>query len=183
VWSTKPAFQFIALAKAKCTICKESVMRPTSKYHRYPGAHSCIKCEGLCCAACSCQCTCLSTCSVIRDEDLDRDVEDPECTNCRGWCHLSCAEFDDTIYFCGFCQSAYCDHCWGWYLRLCSQCEEILCNECVDMSWCNGCNESYCDECRDVASCQSCNSSFCSTCRVVAYCETCETSYCDSCGH
>jgi hypothetical protein len=35
VLGTKPAFQFIALAQARYTVCEESVMKPKSKFHRY----------------------------------------------------------------------------------------------------------------------------------------------------
>jgi hypothetical protein len=186
VLGTRPAFQFMALAQARCKVCEESVMRPQNPIYRYPEVHSCIKCEELCCAACSCQCTCLSACGVDGDEDMDRNVE--ECTSCRGWYHSSCAEFGKTIFFCGLCvlskpARVYCEHCWKWFLLFCPECADVRCNECGEMSWCHECNENYCDECRDVAFCQSCSSSFCFTCRVVAYCETCEMSYCDSCGH
>jgi hypothetical protein len=172
------------LAQAMCTVCEKSVMRPKTDFHRYryPGAHSCIKCEELCCSACSCQCSCLAMCGLEWNEDLGRDYVE-ECTSCRGWCHCNCNESNETILFCNFCQGAFCEHCWVSFLRFCPQCGEVSCDDCLDMSWCDGCNEYYCDECRDIAFCQKCSSSFCSTCRVVGYCETCEVSYCDSCGH
>jgi hypothetical protein len=185
VLGTKPAFQFIVLAQARCTVCEESVMKPKSKSHRYPGAHSCSKCEELCCAACSCQCACLAACGVDREEDRSREVE--KCTNCLQWCRWSCAESKGTILilFCGICLSAYCDHSWDCLLRLCSLmvCGKVSCEECLDMDWCDICYQCYCEGCRDVAFCQNCHSNFCSTCRVVGYCATCEVSYCDSCGH
>jgi hypothetical protein len=66
-----------------CCVCHNSVLR--RRQWGRPGAHSCINCGWLVCAACQCQCTCVGPqCILPKGDDVDT------CSCCCAWCHKKC---------------------------------------------------------------------------------------------